>query len=90
MYLVEPAYGTFTEQERARLSVYRAAVAAGFYTDWDGSTDSPDTELLAWLVSKTASGSPSGEAQAFPFTAGELRRLEQCRAAVAAGYYAEE
>jgi hypothetical protein len=89
MNLVEPGYGTFTNQERARLSVYRAAVAAGFFTDWDGSTETTDTELLAWLLTKTVNGSPSDETRAFPFTAGELRRLEQCRAAVAAGYYSE-
>jgi hypothetical protein len=33
MQLVEPAPGTFTTQELERLAVYRAAVAAGFYTD---------------------------------------------------------
>jgi hypothetical protein len=38
MYLVEPAEGTFTKQELARLRAYRAAVAAGFYSDWDGCT----------------------------------------------------
>jgi hypothetical protein len=37
MHLVEPANGTFTEQQLRRLTAYRAAVAAGFYTDWDGS-----------------------------------------------------
>jgi hypothetical protein len=37
MHLVEPANGTFTQQELERLTAYRAAVAAGFYTDWDGS-----------------------------------------------------
>jgi hypothetical protein len=30
MYLLEPAEGTFTTQELARVRVYRAAVAAGF------------------------------------------------------------
>jgi hypothetical protein len=35
MYLVEPAEGTFTTQEIARLRAYQAAVAAGFYSDWD-------------------------------------------------------
>jgi hypothetical protein len=33
MQLVTPAPGTFTTQELERLAVYRAAVAAGFYTD---------------------------------------------------------
>jgi hypothetical protein len=44
MHLVEPANGTFTKQELARLAVYRAAVAAGFYTDWDGSAPTGDRE----------------------------------------------
>lgn len=44
MHLVEPAIGTFTKQELARLAVYRAAVAAGFYTDWDASAATTDTE----------------------------------------------
>jgi hypothetical protein len=84
MHLVEPAYGTFTKQELARLAVYRAAVAAGFYTDWDGSRETTDVEALGWLASDTVS---SGEG--YPFTAAELERLERCRAAVAAGYYTE-
>ena len=33
MHLVTPNPGTFTNQELERLAVYRAAVAAGFYTD---------------------------------------------------------
>jgi hypothetical protein len=33
MQVVTPAPGTFTNQELERLAVYRAAVAAGFYTD---------------------------------------------------------
>ena len=33
MHLVTPAPGTFTNEELKRLAVYRAAVAAGFYTD---------------------------------------------------------
>jgi hypothetical protein len=39
MELVEYANGTFTKRELERLIAYRAAVAAGFYTDQDGSPD---------------------------------------------------
>jgi hypothetical protein len=42
MYLVDQSpNSTFTAAELARLTVYRAAVAAGFYTDWDGSETAP-------------------------------------------------
>ena len=43
MNLVELPNGTFTKRELERLVVYRAAVAAGFYTDQDGSADTADT-----------------------------------------------
>jgi len=43
MNLVELPNGTFTKRELERLIVYRAAVAAGFYTDQDGSADAADT-----------------------------------------------
>jgi len=43
MNLVELPNGTFTKREVERLIVYRAAVAAGFYTDQDGSVDTVDT-----------------------------------------------
>ena len=43
MNLVELPNGTFTKRELERLIVYRAAVAAGFYTDQDGSADTADT-----------------------------------------------
>ena len=43
MNLVELPNGTFTKRELERLIVYRAAVAAGFYTDQDGSVDTVDT-----------------------------------------------
>lgn len=33
MTLVDLPFGTFTNEELARLAVYKAAVAAGFYTD---------------------------------------------------------
>ncbi|HEV7663515.1 MAG TPA: hypothetical protein VGQ62_08275 [Chloroflexota bacterium] len=41
MSLVERSNSTFTTQELARLAVYRAAVQAGFYTDWDAETPRP-------------------------------------------------
>jgi hypothetical protein len=89
MELVEQqqANSTFTKQELARLEAYRAAVAAGFYTDWDGSADTTDTQVLAWL--RTGSGTNNGAAE-YPFTLRERQRLEQYRAAVVAGYYTED
>ena len=42
MELAEYANGTFTKRELERLLVYRAAVAAGFYTDQDGSADAAE------------------------------------------------
>jgi hypothetical protein len=86
MHLVEPANGTFTKQELERLTAYRSAVAAGFYTDWDGSAETTDSEVLAWLPN--VAGAPDGGAE-YPFTADERQRLERCRAAVAGGYYSE-
>jgi hypothetical protein len=88
MQLVDRAYRTFTftKPELERLAAYRAAVAAGFYTDWDGSAESTDTEVLAWL------GVADGLAAtgAYPFTADERQRLERCRAAVASGAYRDD
>lgn len=83
MHLVEqqPTSSTFTTQELARLVTYRAAVAAGFYSDWDGSAVSTDTAVLAWL--------PPRETE-YPFTAEERHGLERLRARVAAGDFAED
>ena len=75
---------TFTTEALARLAAYRAAVTAGFYTDWDGSASTTDTEALAWVHDSTAH--PGG----YPFTVAELARLERTRQAVAAGYYSED
>jgi hypothetical protein len=68
------------------LAVYKAAVVARFYTDWDGTGESTDTQVLAWLpaVDETAGGA------AYPFTTEERQRLERCREAVAAGYYSDD
>jgi hypothetical protein len=71
--------GTFTTQELARLAAYRAAVAAGFYTDWDGSAASTDTRLLARLRRFERAGA---------FSAQERQRLVQLRKRVVAGDYA--
>jgi len=81
MHLVDSANSTFTTPELDRLAAYRAAVRAGFYTDWDGSAESTDTDVLGWL--RGADGSVA--TAAYPFTAEERQRLERCRAAVIAG-----
>jgi hypothetical protein len=86
MHLVDSANSTFTNPELERLAAYRAAVAAGFYTDWDGSTTSADTEELAWL--RAADGFAA--TGAYPFTADERQRLERCREAVASGAYSDD
>ena len=92
MDLVDRTYSTFTNRELERLSAYRAAVAAGFYTDWDGSAASADTEVLAGL-GDGAEGSVAGAGygqQPYPFTVEERQRLERCRAAVQGGYYSDD
>jgi hypothetical protein len=86
MQLLDRPNGTFTTQEIARLAAYRAAVAAGFYSDWDGSTATTDTELLAWLPR----GDGMADGAAYPFTPEELQRLQRYRAAVASGGYADD
>ena len=86
MYLVDNVSSTFTPAELQRLAAYRAAVAAGFYTDWDGSATSTDSETLAWLRAADGVAAPG----AYPFTAEERERLERCRAAVASGGYADD
>jgi len=80
MFLVDqPPKGTFTEPELARLAAYRAAVAAGFYTDWDGSAATTDTDELKWL-----SGTD------YPFTADERERLDRLREDFKQGRYADD
>jgi hypothetical protein len=80
MHLVDqPPKGTFTTAELARLAAYRAAVAAGFYTDWDGSATSTDSETLAWLRGAD-----------YLFTADERQRLERLRTDLEAGQYADD
>ena len=80
MHLVDqPPKGTFTTAELARLAAYRAAVAAGFYTDWDGSAASTDVETLAWLTGTE-----------YLFTADERQRLDRLRMELQAGQYADD
>jgi hypothetical protein len=86
MQFIDPAEGTFTKQELARLAVYRAAVAAGFYTDWDGTGDHTDAEVLAALGAAEAEAAAGG----YPFTEAEREHLEQCRDAFEAGGYADD
>jgi hypothetical protein len=86
MHLVERPNGTFTNQEFARLAAYRAAVAAGFYTDWDGTEETTDVAFWAAL---NAAG-VAGEDERNPFTAEERQRLEECRARLQAGGYTED
>jgi hypothetical protein len=86
MQLVDSADSTFTKQQLERLAAYRGAVAAGMYTDWDGSTTSADTELLAWLRAVDGLAAP----EAYPFTSDERERLERVRTAVASGAYADD
>ena len=73
----------FTDRELERLSVYRTAVAAGFYSDICESTapePSLETNLLAGEQPRSA----------YPFTRAELERLTTARAAVKAGYYTDQ
>jgi hypothetical protein len=82
----QSADSTFTKPELDHLTAYRAAVRAGFYTDWDGSAEATDTALLAWL----GAGRGVADAEAYPFTVDERQRLERIRRAVVAGTYSEE
>ena len=90
MNSVEPAPGTFTTQELERLAIYRAAVAAGFYTDQlDAAKDvDADTPTQAWLPAAVDSAEPDG----YSFTHEERQQLEQLKLAVAneAGRYADD
>ena len=78
--MIDQQSSTFTKHELERLAAYRGAVAAGLYSDWDGSASAPDTEFLSWLKA----------APRYPFMAAELEALERCRQAVASGYYTED
>jgi hypothetical protein len=85
MHMVDqPSTGTFTTQQYARLAAYRAAVLAGFYTDWDGSVSTTDTRLLARLRRAEE------RARVQPFSVEERQRLVRLRRRLAAGGYAED
>jgi hypothetical protein len=83
MTRVDDAFSTFTSHELERLRVYKGAVAAHVYSDWDGSAEATDTDTLAWLPQ---AANPPG----YPFTEAELHRLTACRDAIGAGYYSED
>ena len=88
MHLVDPHtdISTFTTAERSRLVAYRAAVAAGLYSDWDGSAARTDTQVLAGLV--RAEG--QGKAETYPFTEEERQALERLREKYAEGGFADD
>jgi len=89
MQLVDPqSTSTFTTRELVRLSAYRAAVVAGFYTDWDGSAASTDTGALAWLG--PAGGNAGDAADGYAFSAEERKHLAALRDSVAAGGFADD
>ena len=46
MELVDRTYSTFTKQELVRLTAYRAAVAAGFYTDWETCPEPAEAKVV--------------------------------------------
>lgn len=65
MHSVErSANSTFTSQELARLAVYRAAVAAGFYTDWEGGSETPESGLRPAAEHAEQADEPAGGASA--------------------------
>jgi hypothetical protein len=88
MHLLDRPDSTFTSQEWARLAAYRAAIAAGFFTDWDGTTATPDTRLLARLAGGDGMAGRGG----YPFTPEERQRLERLKTALddPLGVYAED
>ncbi len=88
MHLVDQPNSTFTTLELARLATYRAAIEAGFFTDWDGSAASPDTTVLAWLPRN--GDASDGEGGGYPFTTEERQHLEALRARIGEGAYADD
>jgi hypothetical protein len=63
MDLVDRAYSTFTNQELERLVAYRAAVAAGFYTDWEGVAETVDDGQQPPVTATDASATPEQPAR---------------------------
>jgi hypothetical protein len=78
----------FSAQERLRLETYRAAVAAGFYSEFPGRARRTDVRLLRRLLHPRPEGEPS--VPEYPFTQAELERLAACRGAIAHGYYSDD
>ena len=74
----------FTADELARLTAYRAAVAAGFSTDACTNQPAPGTALAATAEAVDASMRP-----ACLFTPSEWARFSSYRAAVQAGFYTD-
>jgi hypothetical protein len=77
----------FSAQEWRRLGTYRAAVAAGFYSEFPGPARRTSARLLQRLLHPPA-GEPG--VPEYPFTEAELQHLAACRAAIAHGYYSDE
>jgi hypothetical protein len=73
----------FSTQERQRLASYRAAVRAGFYSEFPGRRRRTDVHLMQRLL-RPRPGAPE-----YPFSEPELERLAACRAAVARGFYSD-
>ena len=78
----------FSAQERKRLGSYRAAVAAGFYSEFPSRVRRTYPRLWQRLVQAPAGGEPS--VPEYPFTEVQLERLAACRAAIAHGYYSDD
>jgi hypothetical protein len=78
----------FSAQERKRLGTYRAAVAAGFYSEFPSRVRRTYPRLFQRLVHAPAEGEPS--VPEYPFTEAELERLAGCRAAITHGYYSDD
>ena len=79
----------FTDQEVRRLASYRAAVAAGFYTEWPRASDRARHRTSRRLLARLLRDTGGARVTEYPFSEAELGRLVACRAAVAAGYYSE-
>ena len=80
-----PTYSAiFTADELARLTAYRAAVAAGFFTDACTNEPAPGTALAGTAEAVDASTWP-----ACLFSPSEWARLGSYRAAVQAGFYSD-
>ena len=82
---MDPALPTylpiFTADELARLTAYRAAVAAGFFTDACTNEPAPGTALATTVDASTR--------PARLFSPSEWARLGSYRAAVEAGFYTD-